>query len=92
MAKSLVITDPETIAIIRRRAAELGTAPEGVVLQALRAFEASLPPLDQAPASEAVEPPDFIARALTRAASARAALPPGASPDQGEPYEDPDLR
>lgn len=89
MAKSLVITDPETIAIILRRAAEFGTMPEDVVLQALRAFEASLPPIDQAPA---VEPSDFIARALARAASARAALPPGASPDQGEPYDDPDLR
>lgn len=92
MAERLVVTDPETITIVLRRAAQLGTTPEDVVLRALRIFEATLPRLDDGPASGAGAPSDFIGRALARAASARAALPPEASTDQGEPYEDPDLR
>lgn len=92
MSERLIITDPETIALILHRAAQLGTTPEDVVLRALSAFEASLPPLDPAPESETVEPSDFIARAVARAASARAALPPEASTDQGDLYDDPGLR
>lgn len=92
MTERLVITDPETIALAHRQAARHETTPEDVVLRALRAVEAMPPSPDQTPASDAAEPSDFIGRALARAASARAALPPEASTDQGEPYDDPDLR
>ncbi|TGD96623.1 hypothetical protein [Methylobacterium nonmethylotrophicum] len=92
MTERLVITDPDTIALVHREAVRLGTTPEDVVLRALRAFEAMLPPVDHATACIAAEPSDFIGRALARAASARAALPPGANTDQGELDDDPDLR
>ncbi len=92
MIERLIITDPETIAIALRQATRLGTTPEDVVLRALRAYEATLPPLDQPAGDDVAEPPDFIDRALARAASARAALPPEASMDQGDPYDDPDSR
>lgn len=92
MAGQLIISDPQAIAIALREAARLGTTPEDVVLRALRACEAMLPPLHEPPEANAAEPPDFIDRALARAASARAALPPEASMDQGETYDDPDSR
>jgi hypothetical protein len=92
VARQLIITDPETTAIALRQAARLGTTPEDLVLRALRAYDAMPPRLDELSAGDAAEPPDFIDRALARAASARAALPPEASMDQGELYEDPGSR
>ncbi|MET7247701.1 hypothetical protein ABZT49_30555 [Methylobacterium sp. EM32] len=92
MTDRLIITDPETIAIVLRQTDQLGTTPENVVLWALRAYEATLPPLEEPPAGDVAAAPDFIDRALARAASARAALPPEASTDQGDPYDDPDSR
>ncbi len=92
VARQLIVTDSETVAIALREATRLGTTPEDVVLRALRAYDAMLPSLDEPPAGNVAEPTDFIDRALARAASARAALPPEASMDQGEPYDDPDAR